>query len=424
MESAPFLVIALFVVGYGLVSARVERAPLSAPMVFVGVGLLVGGDVLGIVEVDIDDEVVRVLIELTLVVVLFTDASRIDLRALRRDFTLPLRLLAVGLPLTIVAGTVAAVAVFDGFSIWEAAVLAVVLAPTDAALGQAVVSSPDVPARVRQTLNVESGLNDGIVLAPLTIALALAAAAGEVGTAASWARFAIQQVLVALVVGALAGYVGGRAVEAATKAKWMTPTFERLSALGISIAAFALAVAFDGSGFIAAFVAGLVLGNAARPICGHLHQFAETEGQLLTLVVFLFFGGALVWPAVEAAGWEPWLYAALSLTVVRMAPVALSLVGLRLRRYTVAFLGWFGPRGLASIVFGLVVLAEPGFEVQEEVFAIVVITVLVSIVAHGMTAYPAARLYARLMSTAAATDQDMPEMMEAPDLPLRHRMTE
>ncbi len=423
MESASFLVVALFVVGYGLVSARVEKAPLSAPIVFVGFGLLIGGDGLGIVDLDVDDEVVRVVIELTLVVVLFTDASRIDLRALRQGYALPLRLLGVGLPLTIVAGTVAAAALFGGFSLWEAAVLAVVLAPTDAALGQAVVASADVPARIRQALNVESGLNDGIVLAPLTIALALAAAATEVGSAAFWTRFALQQVLVAVVVGAVAGYAGGRAVEAATRARWMTPTFERLSALGISVAAFALATALDGSGFIAAFVAGLVLGNAARPICGHLHQFAETEGQLLTLLVFLFFGASLVGPAVEAAGWETWLYAALSLTVVRMLPVAISLAGLRLRRYSVAFLGWFGPRGLASIVFGLVVLAEPGFAVQEEVFAIVVVTVLASVVAHGVTAYPAARHYARDMAWAAREAPGMAELAPVPDLPLRHPMT-
>ncbi len=422
MESASFLVVALFVVGYGLVSARVERAPLSAPLVFVAFGLLIGGDGLGVLDLDVDDEVVRVVIELTLVVVLFTDASRIDLRALRRGFTVPLRMLAVGLPLTIVAGALVALALLGEFSLWEAVVLAVVLAPTDAALGQAVVSSPEVPARIRQTLNVESGLNDGIVLAPLTIALALAAASGDVGSAAFWTRFALQQVLVAVAVGAVAGYLGGRAVEAATRAQWMTPTFERLSALGISIAAFALAVAFDGSGFIAAFVAGIVLGNAARPICGHLHQFAETEGQLLTLLVFLFFGEALVWPAVRDAGWETWLYAVLSLTVVRMVPVAISLVGLKLRPYSIAFLGWFGPRGLASIVFGLVVLAEPGFEVQEEVFAIVVVTVLLSIVAHGVSASPAAKLYSRGVARAAAADPDMAEMGEAPDMPLRRAM--
>ncbi len=420
MESASFLIVALFVVGYGLVSARVERAPLSAPMVFVAFGLLIGADGLGLVDLDVDNEVVRVAIELTLVVVLFTDASRIDLRALRRGYALPLRLLAIGLPLTIVAGTVAAAVLFGEFSLWEAAVLAVVLAPTDAALGQAVVASADVPARIRQALNVESGLNDGIVLAPLTIALALAAAATEVGSAAFWTRFALQQVLVAVAVGAAAGYGGGRAVELATRAKWMTPTFERLSALGISVAAFALATLFDGSGFIAAFVAGLVLGNVARPICGQLHQFAETEGQLLTLLVFLFFGGSLVWPAVEAAGWETWVYAGLSLTVVRMLPVAISLVGVNLRPYSVGFLGWFGPRGLASIVFGLVVLAEPGFDVQEDVFGIVVVTVLLSIAVHGVTARPAADRYARGMARAAAAEPAMAEMADVPDLPLRH----
>ncbi len=424
MESSGFLVVALFIVGYGLVSARIERAPLSAPIVFVAAGFLVGPEGLGLIELDIGDEAVRTVIELTLVVVLFTDASRIDLRALRRGFRPPLRMLGIGLPLSIAAGTAAALLLFTDFSVWEAAVLAVVLAPTDAALGQAVVSSPEVPARVRQTLNVESGLNDGIALPPLTIFLAISAATGDLESAGFWTRFALQQVLVAVVVGALAGYVGGRAVEAATRARWMTPTFERLSALGISVAAFALAVAFDGSGFIAAFVAGLVLGNAARPICGHLHQFAETEGQLLTLLVFLFFGMSLVGPAVEAAGWEAWAYAALSLTVVRMAPVALSLAGLGFRRYTVAFLGWFGPRGLASIVFGLVVLAEPGFAFQEEVFRIVVVTVLVSIVAHGITAYPAARVYGRKVEEDSAGEPLMPEMGETPDMPLRHRMTD
>ncbi len=423
MEGTHFLVVALFVLGYGLVSGRLERTIISGPMVFVWVGWLLGDGGIGLLDVEIDEEIVRIVIEITLVVVLFTDASRIDLGALRREFRLPLRLLGIGMPLTIGLGAAAALVLFPGFSVWEALVLAVVLAPTDAALGQAVVSSDDVPGRVRQTLNVESGLNDGIALPPLTIALALAGAAGDVGSASSWVRFAFSQVVLAAAVGAAVGYLGGKAVELATRTGWMTPTFERLSALGIAVAAFALAVQVDGSGFIAAFVAGLTLGNAARPICGHLHQFAETEGQLLTLVVFLFFGAALVTPNLAGAGWEVWVYAVLSLTVIRLAPVALSLLGAGLRPYTVAFLGWFGPRGLASIVFGFVVLEESGVAVDSEIFTVVVATVLLSVFVHGATAVPAARHYGAAMDAHAARPgrEDMEELAPFPEMPVRRR---
>ncbi len=423
MEGLHFLVVALFVLAYGLVSGRLERTVVSGPMVFVAVGWLLGESALGVLEIDLDAEVVRAVIEITLVVVLFTDASRIDIGALRSEFRLPVRLLGAGMPLTIALGTVAAVLLFPAFSVWEALVLAVVLAPTDAALGQAVVSSAAVPARVRQTLNVESGLNDGIALPPLTIALALAGAATEVESAAFWFRFALQQVLLAAVVGVLIGYLGGKAVEVATRTGWMTPTFERLAALGISVAAFGVAAQVDGSGFIAAFVAGLTLGNAARPICGHLHQFAETEGQLLTLLVFLFFGAALVGPSVEEASWQVIAYAVLSLTVVRLIPVALSLLGAGLRPYTVGFMAWFGPRGLASIVFGLVVLEESGVRVDSEIFAVVVVTVLLSVFAHGMTAVPAARHYSHTMSGHLRADRESAEFEPAPEMPTRHRMT-
>ena len=303
--------------------------------------------------------------------------------------------------------------------------LGVVLAPTDAALGQVVVSSRRVPQTVRQTLNVESGLNDGLALPFLAIALALAGAAEGTGSAGFWARFAVQQVGVAVIVGVAVGYGGGRLVTLATHRNWMNQTFERLSSVAIAVIAFGVTVALDGSGFIAAFVAGMVLGATAKEICPTLIDFAEAEGQLLTLVTFLLFGAAAVGPALDIIDWKIALYIALSLTVVRMAPVALSLIGSRLRLYSVVFIGWFGPRGIASILFALIVLGEMDLPAREPVFLIASLTVVASVFAHGLTALPATRHYGEIMEghrDEMTDDEEMHEFMQAPDLPTRRPM--
>ena len=395
MESLTFAVIAFFILAFGMVSGRVQKSVITAPIVAVAFGLLVSDRVLGLVELHATGGVVQTLAELTLVLVLFTDASRIDLGLLRRQHDLPIRLLAVGLPLTILLGTVVGVVLLDNMAFWEVAVLAVILTPTDAALGQAVVSSKQVPVRIRQALNVESGLNDGLMLPILLIALSMAGAAEGIHTAGYWVVFAAMQIILGPLIGVAVGYLGGKLVERGSQSGWMNRSFQDLAALGLSLFAFAAAELVGGNGFIAAFCAGLTLGNTSRSICTCLYEFAEAEGQLLTLLMFMVFGAVMVPTALDHLGWQVILYVVLSLTVVRMVPVAISLLGSRLRSHTILFLGWFGPRGIASILFGLLVLERSELSGREEIFVIVTAAVLLSVVAHGVSAFPAANWYAR-----------------------------
>ena len=283
-----------------------------------------------------------------------------------------------------------------------------ILAPTDAALGQAVFSSPRIPVRIRQTLNVESGLNDGIALPVLLFFLSLAGVSQQLESTQYWIQFAFMQMIFGPIAGVSVGYFGGKLIAFGGRKQWMTPSFQKLAALGLSLLAFSLAELVGGNGLISAFCAGLTLGNTSRSICNCLYEFAEAEGQLLALVTFMIFGAVLVPPALDNAQVPILLYGALSLTVVRMLPVAISLTGLRLQPDTVLFLGWFGPRGIASLLYGLLVLRNSSINGRDEIFTIVVITVLMSIFAHGLTAWPGVRWYA------ARTEKmkDEPEMAE------------
>ena len=397
MDTLTFAAVALAVLGYGLVSGRLENSVVTPPMVFVLFGLGAASHGLGIVDLSLEAELIHLIAEVTLVLVLFTDASRIDLRLVKSDHNLPIRLLAIGLPLTIVAGTAVGAFMFPGLGFWEVALLAAILAPTDAALGQAVVSSRLVPVRIRQALNIESGLNDGIALPAVLFIACLASAANDVRDAADWITFGVSQVTLGPLVGVAVGYAGGKLVERASTNGWMTEAFQGLSALALALVAFALAELVHGNGFIAAFAAGLTVGNTARQHCKFLFEFAEAEGQLLTLLIFMIFGAVLVPEAIAHVDLMTALYAGLSLTVIRMVPTALSLIGSGVSAPTSLFLGWFGPRGLASILFALLVIEDAELAAREEILAVTVVTVLFSVFAHGLTAVPAARRYARYL---------------------------
>lgn len=419
METAVFVIVALSILLFGFLSRRAEQSILTPPIFFVLVGLCVAG-LGGGEHLEISEHMVHTLAEITLVMVLFTDASRIRLGMLRKFHDLPIRLLMIGMPLTVVLGTAAAVGLFPNFTLWEAALLAAILAPTDAALGQAVVSSPKVPVRIRQSLNVESGLNDGIALPLVLVFLSTCASAiPGLGGTEYWLRFAALQVTLGPLVGILVGYLGAKLICGATAREWMNETFQHLSTLGLALLAFAGAELVHGNGFIAAFVAGLTLGNTADDSMGEgLYEFAEAEGQLLTLLVFLAFGASMV-PELSHYGWTPWLYGALSLTVIRMLPVALSLIGSGVQKETVLFLGWFGPRGIASILFGLVVLSSSELVSRSEIFATVIATVFLSVFAHGVTAFPGTGWYARRL--AAAGSDSLMEQETVPEMRVRIR---
>ncbi|HET6658873.1 MAG TPA: cation:proton antiporter [Rubrobacter sp.] len=407
-------VLATIVFAFGLLSRRLEGTVLTAPIVFVVAGFVLGPAGLGLVAFELDDHTVLLVSEIALAIVLFTDAAGINLSVLRRNERLPLRLLGVGMPLTIALGTALAALLLTDLTFWQAAIVGTVLAPTDAALGQAVVGNPRVPVRVRQALNVEAGLNDGLSVPFLALFLTLAEADEEHLSAYIWIRFALEQVGFGILVGVGVGLVGGWLVSWASQRGWMTDTFQRLALLTLAIIAWVLADQIGGNGFIAAFVGGLVVGPTVERVGERVIRFTEAEGQLLNLSVFFMFG-VFVLGAIQPLSWEVALYALLSLTLIRMLPVALSLYGTHLRGISVLFAGWFGPRGLASIVLGLIVVEEaPLLPGRDEIEAVVALTVLLSVLLHGITAAPLSAAYARRVRGMVAGAPEKQGTVEAP----------
>lgn len=300
----------------------------------------------------------------------------------------------VGLPITMVAGILIALPLFPGMNIWVIAMMALILSPTDAALGQAVVTSSLVPQKIRQTINVESGLNDGIALPPILICLAALSAHDAHGSGfAYWGTFVMKQFIFGPLVGSFVGYAGGLLVERAAKRDWMNTTFQRLTSISLAILAFYLAEMIHGNGFIAAYFAGLLLGTTTHSIRERIHEFGEAESQVLQLFIFLLFGMILVPLSYQLWDWQVWVYAILSLTVIRILPVVISLAGTGLTRGTKYFIGWFGPRGIASILYLLMVVIELGAKGLEKMMSVIVLTVLLSIYLHGISANPLSKLY-------------------------------
>ena len=391
--------LALTLLAFAAISGRIEGTPVTAPMIFTAVGLLVGVDALGLVDPAASGEAVKLLAEATLTLVLFADASRIDLRALRGEITVPVRLLGIGLPLTLGAGFAAAIAVLGELAWPEALVLAVILAPTDAALGQAVVTLPRLPSRVRQGLNVESGLNDGICVPLFFIALAVAQAEeGAIGEGAA-VRLVSEQIGYGILAGVIAGAAAAGVLVLAAGRGLVSRAWLQVVPLAGAGLAFGLAQPVGGSGFIAAFVGGIVFGGLRRRRGGEVGYLIEEGGAILTAVTFIVFGAVLLGPALEDVTWAVVLYAVLSLTVVRMLPVAIAMLATGARKPTVGFLGWFGPRGLASIVFAILVIEEGGLPHDDILLVTVFVTIGLSVLAHGLSAAPLAERYARWFDT-------------------------
>jgi len=391
---------------YSLVSRRMERTIVTAPILFTLAGMALFAGWPEILGTHFSAEIFLHLAEIGLVLLLFTDASRTDLKILRSLGSLPPRLLSVGMLLTILLGAVAARLVFPQLTIWEAGILAAILAPTDAGLGQIIVNSPRVPMRIRQALNVEAGLNDGLSVPFLLFFIALAATGTE-GRAASLTQFIVEQLGYGTLLGAGIGLAGGWLLGLAHRREWMAESFQRIGVVALPLLCALTSPLVGASMFIAAFVAGLAVQIGYREAGKHSVEFAEEWGQMLNLSVFFLFGmltaraGSQFTPASA-------LYAVLSLTVVRMLPVAIALLGTRLRLSTVLFMGWFGPRGLASIVLGLVYLEqELHFPGEGTIRLAVMATVLLSILAHGLSAAPGISLYARKI---ASLDPAAPEL--------------
>jgi NhaP-type Na+/H+ or K+/H+ antiporter len=408
---ADLAIVAALVFGWGTLSARLERFDVTAPIIFVLAGLLLAHGPLAVLGVAPSNELIKELAEFTLALVLFSDASRVGLHELRVDAGLYVRLLGVALPLTIGLGTLLALAL-AGTNIWLALLVGAALAPTDAALGAGMIASPVVPARIRRLINVESGLNDGIATPFVSVALAGAATGGQI--AGHGPAKAVAELAVGVIVGVAAGGVGGLLVNAARRRGWVAEGFAGSAVLALAVCAYASAVAVHGNGFIAAFVGGLAFGTTGGRRGEPLVPFVEETGALVSLLVWLAFGAVALVPAMKMLTWPIVLYAILSLTVVRMVPVAVALAGTRLGWATVSLVAWFGPRGLASVVFALLALEELGSPTAGHAVAVITFTVLLSVVLHGVTAEPLAARYARRLArrTADQAGAQMPDMPE------------
>jgi len=391
---------------HSLASGRLERTIVTAPIMFTVGGMLT---LLALPEMrdhKLGHEAFLAVAEIGLVLLLFTDASRTDLRVLKNIRNLPFRLLSIGMLLTIALGALCARVVFPQLSVWECGILAAILAPTDAGLGQIIVSSLRVPTKIRQALNVEAGLNDGLSVPFLLFFIALTVGVVE-GERASLPRFIVEQLGFGALVGLGTGLIGGWMLGTANRLNWMAHSWRPLGVLTLPLFCALVSEKCGASMFIAAFVAGLVVQIGFKDAAKHSIEFTEEWGQLFNLSVFFLFGMlvARAWPHFKVTHA---VYAALSLTVVRMLPVAIALLGTRMHRATVVFMGWFGPRGLASIVLGLVYLEQLTHQPTDSTIPLVVmITVLFSIFAHGLSAMPGMEIYARQIS---ALHPDAPEL--------------
>ena len=403
---------ALLLAGYALIANRLDKLSIGPALAFVVVGLVLGPAVLDMLPVDVESATVRHLAEVTLALVLFTDASTVDLAGLRRDSGLIGRLLGIGLLLTIAAGGLVGMLIFPELPVATALLIAAILAPTDAALGLPVITNPTVPIRVRRVLNVESGLNDGIATPFVLLFISLATAAD--GSEGGHFVEALTEIAIAIVVGIGIGGIGGRLLREADRLGLTSGLSRQIVVLALALGGYFASVALGGNGFVAAFVAGLAFGAVTRGAEEQAELFSEAGGILLSIGVWTIFGATLVGSLFRFTDdFRPILYAILSLTIIRMVPVAIALLGSRLALPTVGFIGWFGPRGLASIVFGILAidaLTEARGPVAT-VTSTIAWTVLLSVVAHGLTAGVLAGRYGRWIEARRTTTQEpLPEL--------------
>ena len=397
MHTDGLVLLGLVAIGYALVAGKLEHESVGGPLVFTLAGLLLGPFALDVLNPAPGGPDVRVLAELTLALLLFADASTIGPGQLRRHAGLPLRLLAIGLPLTMVLGAVVFHLVQPSATWALAALVATILAPTDAALSLPVVTNRSVPSLVRTTLNVESGLNDGIATPVVTVLVAVVASEESPGS--GWIGSAVKALGVAVLVALALGGGGGRLASWGRRRGWTTPLSDQLVVLALALVSFGGAVWMGGNGFVASFVAGLVFGATTRHEVAVATDYTESTGLFLSYGVWALFGAVLLGPMLrDGADARALGYAVVSLTVVRMLPVALALLGSGIGGRGTVFIGWFGPRGLASVVF-LILAADDLHLTREHVGNLAVQTVLwtiaLSVLLHGVSAGPMSAWFAR-----------------------------
>ena len=413
-----YLILAGLIALYALGASRLEYLMVTGPIVFVVLGFVLGPNVAFLVNPGTGSEIVRVITGLTLALLLFSDASSVNLRALRRDASVVTLLLFVGLPLAVIIGALSAWLVVPALGLATCALLAAILAPTDLSLGLAMFRNPRVPDRIRREINVESGLNDGIATPVVTLLIGLVIA--ESDHSAHPFVVAIEELAIGVALGVAVGIVGGLLMRLSLRRKWSSAASRQFAALAFALLAYGGALALHGNGFIAAFVAGITFGAVNHEAATEAVEYTEKTGVLLTLVVWFIFGAG-IGPILVAEGlhWQPVVYALLSLTVVRMLAVALALLRKKMNWSTILFIGWFGPRGLASVVF-LILAVESLHGAGIETTLLVTTagwTILLSVILHGISAGPVAAWYG---SKAAGFVPGSPELEPTEVAKTRH----
>lgn len=377
---------------YSLIAHRIEHLPLSGPVIFLLFGFLVGPYGFGVFHISPESNDLRMIADLTLAIFLFVDAAKTHKKTLGQNYQLPLRLLLIGLPLTIVLGFVAAFYLFEDLGIYEMCLIAVMLAATDAALGKAVVSNPLLPERLSMGLNVESGLNDGLCVPLLLFFIALASASGAASEGGISGVSALELILhelgIGLVVGIVVSSAGAFLLNRAYRNHLITGAWNTVPTIMLALSCFGVAQELGGSGYIAAFIGGLCFRRGTGSYRAHLLDEAEGTGEVLAMATWVILGLFVIGETISLISWPVVIYALLSLTVIRMLPVYIALAKTGEKVESKLFVGWFGPRGLASIVFSVIVL-DSNIPNGEFISVVVTTTVFLSAILHGITAAPA-----------------------------------
>lgn len=420
MESYAFLVIVIGVLLIAAVSKRIEETMISLPMLYTLFGLAIAVIFSDRIQLNHESPVVEIIAELTLVLVLAADSSRMKLRNLWRYHNLPLRMLLIAIPLTFVMGTLVGSFIFDDLTIWVLVILAVTLAPIDPSLAESAVENPKVPSRIRQALNVEGGMDDGITLPFLLLFISLELSS-EIGASSEvFLGFAVKHIAFGILAGIIMGYLGSKFISWGKNSGWMSSQFQKLSWIALVLLAYGVAEAVEGNGLIAAFLFGVISGNRVdREESERLYRYAEVENTFLMMLTFIFFGAVMLYPALAHIDLATIIYAVLSLTLVRMLPVAISLIGTKLRRESILYLGWFGPRGLASILYVFTIFGAESIAGQETVFNVVMITIFFSVFAHGISAVPLTNWYANRIAELQKDGLAQVEATSVPEMPTR-----
>ena len=393
-DNFPFIFIATLTLAFGVFSKKSDRFLITGPMFFAIAGIIVSPLFLDIIEINLNTTFVKILAELTLIMVLFIDATELNrYKVTHNKQRIAMRMLLIGLPLIMLLGSAVGYLMFPTMGIIPIILIALILAPTDAALGQAVIKNPKLPLKITQNVSMESGLNDGISLPPIIVCITLLSAEIVGQTEHNWFVFLIMQLTLGPLVGALVGWYGGKMVEKASIKGWMSPTYQRMSALSLAVLSYSLAETVGGNGFIAAFVGGLCLGTIDHETKERIQEFGEAEGQQLTLFNFLLFGLVIVPFSAPYWDYTALAYAMLSLTVIRIFPIFISLINTDLTWEDKLMFGWFGPRGIASVLYTLMFISTVGVEGYEYMLSVIILTVLISIVLHGMSASPIVNWY-------------------------------